>query len=87
MIPSRAQAESTGRSCAWPEAGFVGRGIDDGVDLGRFGLQDGGGAGDFHGLADLTDLHFNVDAGNLVEHQSKGRIGAVWNPSFSMRSS
>src|SRR4029077_97724 len=48
---------------------IVGGGVDNGVELGRFRLQNRSFAADFDGLADLPDLHFDIDTRNLVEHE------------------
>ena len=53
---------------------LVRRGIDDGAYFRPFRLKDGGGAGDFHRLRNLTQLHLHVDAGSLVEHQSDAGV-------------
>src|SRR5438105_6749734 len=50
------------------------RGVNDGVDLGGFCLQNRGGARDFDSFSNLTHLHLHVDASGLVKNERQRRM-------------
>ena len=53
----------------------VGRcGVDDGVDLGSFRLEDRCGTRDFDSFRNLAHLHLHVDASGLVKHERQRRV-------------
>lgn len=50
-------------------------GVDGVAGGGGFGLEDGSGSADLDGLGEFADLHFEVDAGDLVDFEGEGADG------------